>query len=165
MPRVMGLRASRERAEQVWLAREVGRQPWSKMRDQFGFTSVGSAQCAHASYVKRHPKPDPAAVFLGIVERNRTAGGVALSELTQAVKEGDHKAAAALIGTIQRLDAELAKLFGLYAPERVDVNVATTATAILDRAEAELVALAAAQPLPSPGRPAALPVLDAEVVP
>ena len=111
-----------------------------------------------------HPKPDPTAVFLGIVERNRTAGGVAMSELTKAVKAGDHRSAAVLIGTIQRLDSELARLFGLYAPERVDVNVAaTTATAVIERAEAELLALADSTARPQPQRPA-LPVLDAEVV-
>ena len=111
-----------------------------------------------------HPKPDPTAVFLGIVERNRTAGGLAMSELTKAVKAGDHRSAAVLIGTIQRLDSELARLFGLYAPERVDVNVAaTTATAVIERAEAELLALADSTARPQPQRPA-LPVLDAEVV-
>ena len=164
MATTMPLKDSRARAEQVWLAREICRQSWQKIRDQFGFTSVGGAQRAYGRYVERHPKPDPTAVFLGIVERNRTAGGVAMSELTKAVKAGDHRSAAVLIGTIQRLDSELARLFGLYAPERVDVNVAaTTATAVIERAEAELLALADSTARPQPQLPA-LPVLDAEVV-
>ncbi|WP_078314732.1 hypothetical protein [Mycobacterium sp. D16Q16] len=54
-----------------------------------------------------------------------------------------------------------AKLWGLFivVPEEVNVNV-TTAVAVLERVEAELLALAA------PGRSAisAQPVIDAEVV-
>lgn len=59
---------------------------------------------------------------------------------------------------MRSLTAETAKLGGLYAPVRaeVDVNVHQSATAILDRAESELLALAERQHQPA--------VIDAEVV-
>jgi hypothetical protein len=141
MATVMPLKDSRRRAEQVWLAREIGRQPWSKIRDQFGFTSVGGPQRAHRRYVERHPKPDPAAVLLGIIERNRELGRVAMSELTAAVTDGDHKATAAHILAMIKLDAELARLFGFYATERVDVNVTTDAAAMIAATRERLAVL------------------------
>jgi hypothetical protein len=49
-----------------------------------------------------------------------------------------------------------AKLVGAYAPIEHDVNVRQSATAVIDRAEAELLALAQRQPQSE--------IIDAEVV-
>jgi hypothetical protein len=57
MPTVMPLKDSRARQEQVWLAREISRESWSKIAAEYKFTSVGGAQRAYERYAKRNPKP------------------------------------------------------------------------------------------------------------
>ncbi len=137
----MTLEASRARAEQAFVMREVGMQSWSKIRDALGFRSVGAAQLAVKRYRERNPLPNAEAARAGIVERKRVTLGTALSSLAQAKQAGDHQVVARLIDVITRADAELARLYGLNAPEQVDVTVTTDPRAVIDRLEAELLAL------------------------
>lgn len=147
MPQVMPLRESRARAEQVFVMRAVGCQPWSKIRDNLGYKSVGAAQMAYRRFLARNPVPDGKTALAEIIERKRVTTGSALAALAQAQKAGDHQMVAQLIGVITRSDAELAKLYGLNAPEQVNVNVTQTLP--------ELIA---------DTRQRMLEVLDAEVV-
>jgi hypothetical protein len=160
MPQVMPLRESRARAERVFIMRSVGCQPWSRIRDELGFTSVGAAQMAYKRFLARNPVPDGSTVFAEIIERKRVTTGAAMTALARAGRDGDRAAVAQLAGVISRSDAELAKLYGINAPEVLNVNVEHSAGAILDRAEAELLALAKSQPQAL----LALSVIDADVI-
>ena len=154
----MPTRESRARAERVFVMRAVGCQPWSKIRDELGFKSVGAAQMAYRRFLARNPVPDGSTVFAEIIERKRVTTGAAMTALARAGRDGDRAAVAQLAGVVSRSDAELAKLYGINAPEVLNVNVEHSAATILDRAEADLLALARQR------RPELLPVIDAEVV-
>jgi hypothetical protein len=67
------------------------------------------------------------------------------------VRAGDDDKALEYGREIRATVTERAKMAGVYAPQRqqVDVNVTTDAVAIIDRMEAELLALAARQPQPA----------------
>ncbi|MGV9858528.1 recombinase family protein [Gordonia sp. NPDC003425] len=73
-----------------------------------------------------------------IMERKRVATGVASKALARAVAAGDWSAASSLLRTINAQDNEIAKLYGLHAPERHQHQVAV---ATADKFDA-LVALA-----------------------
>lgn len=161
MPQVMPLRDSRARAERVFVMRAVGCQPWSKIRDELGFKSVGAAQMAYRRFLARNPVPESTTVFAEIIERKRVTTGAAMTALARAGRDGDRAAVAQLVGVVSRSDAELAKLYGLNAAEELNVHVEHSATAILDRAEADLLALAKSLP---GQRPELLAVIDAEVI-
>lgn len=125
---------ARARAEQAFVMREVGMQSWSKIRDALGFTSVGGAQLAVQRYRERNPLPNADAARAGIVERKRVTLGTALRSLAEAQKAGDHQAVARLVDVITRADAELAKMYGLNAPEQIDVTVTQTPAAVIAEA-------------------------------
>ncbi|PXW34061.1 UNVERIFIED_CONTAM: hypothetical protein DES50_102686 [Williamsia faeni] len=155
MPQVMPLRESRARAEKVFVMRSLGGQPWSKIRDELGFGSVGAAQMAYRRFLARNPVPDGKTVFAEILERKRVTTSAALTAMARAERDGDLQAVATLIGVVSRMDAELAKLYGLNRETvHVDLNVSASPGAILDRAEADLLALAQRHPQ----------IIDAEVV-
>jgi hypothetical protein len=149
MPMLMPLKDARARDEQVWLARELGSQSWSRIAEQYGYSSVGGAQRAYTRYVARHPTPDPMAVLAGIIERTRTTNGIAMAELTKAVRDGDRPAIVGLIGAINRNDVALARVCGLGRETvTVDVNIQQTPAEIIESTRQRL-----------------LEIVDAEVVP
>ena len=138
VPQVMSLRDSRERAEQVFLMRSHG-QSWSKISRDLGFTSVGGAQRAYERYLARNPLPDAETVRAEIVARKKLSTSALVSSLAAAMRQGDHQAGAALVRTLNAVDAELAKLLGLNAPDRVEAVVATTTTDKLNELEQALL--------------------------
>ncbi len=140
MAHTMLLAASRERAAEVFVMREVGMRSWRQIRDALGFGSVGAVQSAYKRYLKRNPLPTPDAVRAGIVERRRAVVGVALSSLTEARRNGDHAAVARLVDIIVKADAETAKLFGLGS-ENVTVTVSQSPAAIIADARDRLLAV------------------------
>ena len=100
----MPLADSRSRAERVFLMRAVGQQPWSKIRDELGFKSVGAAQMAYRRYIKRNPVPDNKSVLAEILERKRSLTEQAITALGKAQKAGDLQAVAALVRAITQSD-------------------------------------------------------------
>jgi hypothetical protein len=96
-----------------------------------------------------------------IIARKRFATGTALRAMAEAQEAGDHQMVATLMAAVTRDDAELAKLFGLNAPERaeVDVRVSTedNRKRLLALAESKAAALRAQSS-------SALPVIDCEAV-
>ena len=89
---------------------------------------------------------------------------VLFERFADAKVRGDNDDMVMLAKELRNNVGEVAKLRGLYAPTRseVEVSINQTATAILDRAEQDLLALAAQRPtdhLPSPGT-----IIDAEVI-
>lgn len=154
----MTLARSRERAEKVFVARELRGQSWSQIRDEFGFKSTGAAQMAYNRCLERNPMPGAESVRAGILERKRHTISVAITSLTAAAAEGDHAAVARLVDTITRADAELAKLYGL-SRETLDLTVRASASEVIDDAEAKLLALVCGAPQVRPAQ-----VIEGEVV-
>jgi hypothetical protein len=84
MPQVMPLADSRARAERVAYLGAVAGLPWSKIRDECGFTPVGGAQRAYAAHRKRNPIPSGETVFSELLERNRFRSSQGTVALTRA---------------------------------------------------------------------------------
>ena len=139
----MPLRDSRARAERVFLMRSIGQQPWSKIRDELGFKSVGAAQMAYRRYLRRNPVPDSKSVLAEILERKRALTEQAIAALVKAQKAGDFQAVAGLIRAVTQSDAELARLFGLsqQAQTTVNVTVKQMPSEIIAEAQARLLAV------------------------
>lgn len=125
--------------------RAVGMQSWSKIRDALGFKSVGAVQQAYKRYNERNPLPNAEAARAEIIERKRVTVGAALKSLAEAQKAGDHQTVARMIDVITRADAELAKMYGLNAPDKLDVNISQTPTQIIAEARERLLAVVDAE--------------------
>lgn len=140
MPQVMPLAESRNRAERVFLMRAVGQQPWSRIRDELGFGSVGAAQMAYRRYLKRHPVPDSENILAEILERKRAMTEQAITALGKAQKAGDLQAVANLVRAVTQSDAELARMFGLNAPVKSEITVRKSPVEIITAMREELMA-------------------------
>jgi hypothetical protein len=134
---------SRHRAEQAERMHATG-ATWQEVADTLGYRSRQGAQTAVARLRDSTPpetmeqaraKHDGA---LRLLLRNN------FTRYLNALQAGDDDTAAKYSKEIRGTVAERARLGGAYAPQRteVDVNVRQSATAILDRAEADLLALA-----------------------
>ena len=157
----MSTYASRERAAEAFQLR-ASRYSWREVCDRLGYRSVGAAQSAVSRHVER-VRREPTATS---IEAHKFAIETRTRALSQrfaaALKANDDDTLITLNREIIRNEAELAKLGGLYEPETVNVNVTQTPAAIIDRMEAELLALAA-QRAPQHQLPGN--VIDAEVLP
>lgn len=156
MAPTMNRAASRARAEKCWKQRCMGRT-WQEIADTQGFKNHSAARLAVERLLARDDAkhtPD--------LERHYTSGGLRLlkaelfATLTEARAAGKHEVAIQAARAIADVLDKHAKLWGLHVPVEsvVNVHVAQSASAVLERAEAELLALAAAQPA----------VIDAEVI-
>ncbi len=162
----MNRQDSRARAERVVLARAVLRKPWRDIMRDEGFKSVGAAQTTYKREMARRkqaPKALAEMTAQEILERRDVATRVAVGQLLNASRAGDVPGVAAMLREIRHNDVETAKMLGLYEPAKVDVNVTTDATAIIDRMESELLAVLAQRP-PQHQLPTAAPILEAEVI-
>lgn len=162
----MSLQESRARAERVVLARAVLRKPWRDIMRAEGFKSVGAVQTAYNREMARRkqtPKALAEMTAQEILERRDVATRIAVAQLLNASRAGDVTAVAAMLREIRHNDVETAKMLGLYEPAKVDVNVTTDATAIIDRMESELLAVLAQRP-PQHQLTTAAPILEAEVI-
>ncbi|MCV7207039.1 hypothetical protein [Mycolicibacterium canariasense] len=133
----MTLLASRHRAEQAYLLREVEQKTWAEIRDALKFKSTGAAQNAHKRHLARNPLPNAAGAAVGIVERKRHVLGVAVEALDKAFDRGDYRTVAQLTDAITRADAEFAKLYGLGS-ENVNVKIQRSPTEIIEEMRAAL---------------------------
>lgn len=139
---------------------------WAEIADELGFRGRSGAQKA----VQRHlaeTTPDPS----NIARRKWIDGKVRLRsrlcrQLSVAEKANDPQAVAQLSREIDRVDDQVAKASGYYAP--TNVNVAVDAAPALATAEWLRQVSAAAAAVSSGGQPAALAsvaeIIDAEVV-
>jgi hypothetical protein len=137
---VMTLAKSRERAEEVFVCRELRGMTWAAIAEKIGYRSVGAAQLAYNRALARHPRPNGEAIRAGIVERKMHVINVAMTSLAAAAADGDHQAVAALINTLTKADVELAKLFGL-SREQIDVHVTQTASELIAETREKLLAV------------------------
>ena len=102
---------------------------------------MGGAQRAYERHVARNELPNGQTTLAEILERKRFRQGVTTKGISTAMQRGDLSALASLLRASVADDTELAKLFGLNAPERHQVQavVATTTTDLLDQLEAKFI--------------------------
>lgn len=135
---------ARTRAEQAARLSATG-ATWQEVADQLGYRSRQAAQQAVARLTDSAPAETVAQArarhdaALQLLQRND------FTRHLTALQGGDDETAIKYSKELRGIVAERAKLAGVYAPERqqVDVTVTADATAIIDRMEAELLALAA----------------------
>lgn len=156
--------ASRERAEQAFQLR-ASRHSWREVCEALGYKSIGAAQTAVNRHVARTRRDATETSIeahkFGIETRTRAMS----QRFVAAFKAGDDDTMVTLNREIRQNEAELAKLGGMYAPERaeVDVTVTQTPAAIVERMRTELLAVAAQRP-PQQALPANA-VIDGELIP
>ncbi|SON63378.1 hypothetical protein MSIMFI_04908 [Mycobacterium simulans] len=159
---------SKLRAEEAFRLRATGRT-WQEIADELGYKSHGAVQNAVTRLNRRTPYRAVESVRRSASEGLRIVRATLFEQFVLSRQNGDTKDLVSLACELRNNIAEDAKLHGAYAPVRsqVDINVHQSATAILDRAESELLALAerAERQHPPPAN-AVNPanVIDAEVV-
>ena len=144
MAPVMPHRDSRQRAEQAFRLRSLG-YTWRAVADHLGYRSAGAAQTAVNRHLDRTPPESSEAARRSASERLQITSTILAERLFQARESGDDDRLVAVSKELRNTTAELAKLNGLNVPvaQQVDLHVSTSATAIIDRMEAELLALVA----------------------
>lgn len=152
MAPVMNRQDSRARAEHAFRLRACGRT-WAEIATECEYRSRQSAQQAVDRLLASRPT-DPATERATSTETLRVLQAALFGRFAAAAQGGDDRSLLGLSKELRSLVAENARINGLYAPVRHehDVSVHESATAILDRAEADLLALAKSN------------VIDAEVV-
>jgi uncharacterized protein YegP (UPF0339 family) len=152
---------TRRQAERAAALKAVGRT-WQEIADVLGYRSRQAAQQAVERLQKRNPPESVESARRSATETLRIVQAVLFEQFADAKQRGDNDDLSMLARELRNNVGEVAKLRGLYAPARseVDVNIHQTATAILDRAESELLALTAQRQ-----HPLSVPtVIDAEVI-
>lgn len=158
----MNRQDSRARAEEAFRLRAAGRT-WSEISTALGYRSRGAAQLAVRRLMDRTPAETPGHARAKADETLRITQSVLFGRLAAATQRGDDETLTRVAKEIRATVAERSKLAGAYAPQRteVDVTVTTDPSAIIARAEADLLALVAERQqhqLP------ATPILEAEVI-
>ena len=158
MAPVMSRYDSRARAAEAYELR-TAHHSWREICTKLGFRSVGAAQTAVNRHVARMGR-EPTETCRQTREDSIRLRSRALGErFAVAYVDGDDDKLVMLNRELARNDSELAKLQGLYAPERAEVSVTVSAAelrqrvrAVAERADAERAALLSSA------------VIDAEVV-
>lgn len=140
----MSTHESRERAAEAFGLR-ASRHSWREICDKLGYRSIGAAQSAVGRHVARTRRESTEVA----IESHKFAIETRTRAMTQrfaaAYRNCDDDTLLALNREISRNEAELAKLTGMYAPERAEVNVNLdqSPAAIVERMRTDLLALAA----------------------
>jgi hypothetical protein len=161
MPPTGNRQDARARAEEAFRLRAVGRT-WSEIATQLGYRGRQSAQDAVRRYLERTKPENAAAARRTASEGLRITKSVLFAEMAAAKRRGDSQAVVASAKAIADMIEKDARLNGLHAPQRteVDVNVSTDPRAVIDRLETELLALVAQR---EPRAAIGGNVIDAEV--
>jgi hypothetical protein len=154
---VMDRKSSRARAERAWRLRCAGRT-WQEIADATGFKSRQAALLAVDRLLKKDPPEDVGTQRKYTAEGYRIVQAALFESLATAKDRKDVHAVVSVSRAITDVMDRRAKLLGLHVvvPQQLEVNVHQSAAAVLDRAQQELLAIAAGQQQ--------LPVLEAEVV-
>ncbi len=152
---------ARARAEEAFRLRAVGRT-WAEIAAQLGYRGRQSAQDAVRRYLERNAPESPEAARRSASEGLRITKSVLFAELAAAKQRGDSQGLVATAKAIADMIEKDARLNGLHAPQRteVDVSVSTDPRAVIDRLETELLALVAQR---EPQTAIGGNVIDAEV--
>lgn len=138
---------SRRRAQRARDLRATGKT-WQQIAESEGFRSRRAAQLAVARLNDSDPPENLDRARRTASDGLRITKSIMFGGMAEAVRQGDHQAVVAYARAIADGIDKDAKLNGLHAPARteVDVNVTHDATAIIDRMESELLALVANRP-------------------
>jgi hypothetical protein len=161
MPPTMNRQDSRHRAEEAFQLRSVGRT-WAEISETLGYRSRGAAQLAVRRLMDRTPPESAEQARAQASEGLRITKSVLFATLADAKSRGDSQAVVASAKAIADMIEKDARLNGLHAPARteVDVNVSANPAAIIDRLESELLALVATRP---PQNAISANIIDADV--
>lgn len=161
MPPTMNRQDSRARAEEAFRLRAVGRT-WAEISQTLGYRSRGAAQLAVRRHLERNAPESPEAARRSASEGLRITKSVLFATLADARRSGDSQAVVSTAKAIADMIEKDARLNGLHAPARteVDVSVSANPAAIIDRLETELLALVAQRP---PQTAIGGNIIDAEV--
>ncbi len=140
----MPLANSRDRAARVAYLRSVAGLPWSAIRDECGFTSIGAAQSAYKSHRRRNPIPNGEFVFAELLDRHNYRNQQGVLAIRQAQALGDYSVISSLIRALSSNDADLARWFGIDS-QTVNVNVSTSVREIISETRARLLAVVDAE--------------------
>lgn len=157
-------RDSRARAEQAFRLRSLG-YTWQAVADHFGYRSRSAAQLAVNRHLERSPAETTEGARKSATERLQITAQILAERLFDARERGDDDRLVAVSRELRNTTSEMARLNGLHAPVKseVDVNVSTSATAIVDRMEADLLALVAHRQ-PQSSIPVTHEVIEGEVI-
>lgn len=158
MAPVMNRQDSFRRAERAYRLRVAGRT-WAEIADAEGFKTRRGAQLAVRRHLAREEPESIEDQRRAAVDGLRIAQAVLFERLGLAVQRDDDDRIVSISKEIRAHIAETSRLNGLATPVRseVDVRMSTSAVAILDRAERELLAI-------TTDRQRALPAIDAEAM-
>ncbi len=158
----MNRQDSRSRAEEAFRLRAVGRT-WAEISATLGYRSRGAAQLAVRRLMDRTPPETAEHARAQASEGLRITKSVLFAELAAAKQRGDSQGLVAAAKAIADMIEKDARLNGLHAPQRteVDINVSTDPRAVIDRLETELLALVAQR---EPQTAIGGNVIEAEVV-
>jgi hypothetical protein len=121
---------------------------WQQIADNLGYRSRQAAQQAATRFEAKNPPESVEAARRREGEALRIIKATLFERFADAKHRGDNDAMVALSRELRNTSDAIARLNGLNTSvaQQVDVNVHHSATAIIDRMETELLALAARQP-------------------
>lgn len=140
----MSRQDSRAREEHAFHLRAVGRT-YEEIAEVCGFGSRSAAHSAVQRYEKRQPAPNAEGVRRMSDEGLRLVSSVLFERFADAKVREDNKDIVMLSKEIREVGAERSKLAGAYAPKQSEltVNVRQEAVAVIDKSEADLLAIVA----------------------
>lgn len=142
MVRVMPLKDSRARALEA-LRLRARRKTWQEIADELGFRSRGGARLAVCRLVgTMDADPRYAAVERAVSAASLQEQENGLFDLYEsAVRRQDDEAAASLSRELRSLVTDRAKLTGIAAPQRTEVNVNLSVGEMIAQTRQRLLAL------------------------
>jgi hypothetical protein len=140
MPPTMNRQDSRARAEEAFRLRAVGRT-WAEIATALGYRGRQSAQDAVRRHLDRTAPESPEAARRSASEGLRITKSVLFATLAAAKQRGDSQAVVAAAKAVADVIEKDARLNGLHAPARteVDVNLSADPAALLDKLEAAML--------------------------
>ncbi|MDQ1249244.1 MAG: hypothetical protein QG597_3618 [Actinomycetota bacterium] len=154
---------SRRRAEDALELRALA-YSWQEIADKLGYRSRSAAHTAVSRLLASTRRPTVAEQRTESAEQLRVMRRRLFDHLAVADRDGDADTATKVAREIRANLDSAARLDGLNAPQRTEVNVAVDVSPSLAAAE-WLRQVAAAQPATAlPSMPSAPPVIDAEVI-
>lgn len=145
---------ARARAERAHQLRAIGRT-WAEISSALGYKSRGAAQLAVTRLLERTAPEAPEALRRHEAEELRIRRAVLHERFHDARQRKDDNALVALNRELDRVSARQAKLHGLDAPERAEVNVTVeqTPAAIIAATTERLLAVVDAEVIDLPKNP------------
>lgn len=157
---------ARKRAADAYRLRCTGRT-FQEIADALKYGSAASAHAAVKKHIERMPAEDQEQARAFSAGNYRQVMAELYGIATRAKASNKLTTAVQAMEAIANVQAKHDQLTGVQAPVTTKVEVSVSAGAVLERAEADLLALAALhQPaIPSMPPPVAIPsVIDAEVI-